>query len=818
MADKRWRLRLYNYNSTTLSTGNVYFQTTALQSPITVNGPIVRAADGRTEAQPWNVDVVDDGSSFTRMLADSSGRMIALGRVASVERSVNGSSFAYHGAGRVADVFLTTNPGVYRLVVEDERRVERQSIVFFSTNTTRLYPAGPHRNFGAFAAPPKCTLTVQYQSTVPLTGNCKLLVFNALPNNALTQGSLNAIQQDVVSLPSVVGTSSAGYGNFTYSRIRVGNTDYPILSFGVATFLSANTVHARPTADWLGTLAQNVSNPGAQMFVWVRDASSGLTVGQRYSSAFLHQFTAPPSPGAPLHIGTSSGMSPLTAAKQVYAGTYSRGSGEKVRYSTAAFDALAKNDFPTVLYRVTQQSNMADWLEQNIYQPFLICPGVDAQGRVAPFSLRPLNSTTGITKVLNGANLREPYPTWDHPLRQTVTVANVVLQNLGVTSPQFPTVPSSTGGLVIFPRAPHGSQQGGDGLYSFQSSAQITHDRVGQLGRYTINLSMNGLFGISRANPGNGAVPINFPTRDAAGSGVADYLAWYAHGLFPRFGDGPVFGQLQGLSTAESVHAGDWVTLTVPQYPNAAIPGRGGSRYVQILSRNDTPLGPEFQYLDGGPQVAPPTAPTVVLSTSTSDPTHSVVATIGSVPSGSTFQLQYALSGSQPSSASGLWQPVRPLSTGSKWRVGRLPANTKIWTRAKTVKNGTLASPWTYSTGKTTGKLLAPSGLASSGVGPTSFTLDWTPGEADAATDVHVDPSTSASFTSTNRIARLLQPLVGRYTVTNTTRGHKYLAGVRYADYYGGFSSRAAIAVTTSTVSLPRAPTPLGVAILSGLL
>ncbi len=817
MGDKRWRVRFYNYNSTTLSTGNVYYQTTVLGTPLTINGPLVRAADGRTEAQPWNIDVVDDGSSFSRQLADSSGRMVMLGRVVSAERSVNGSSFAYHGAGRVSDVFLTTNPGIYRVTVEDERRVERQSVVFFTTNTTRLYPQGPHRNFGGFAAPPKGILKVVYKSTVAGASNYKYVNFYPYANYPFPQSAADAIGNDLIALPLAINVSSSG--NFKYTRLRIGNTDYPIVTFGSAGFLKAATqVGVRPTGDYIGSLSSFVKIN--QCSLWVLDKSSALTVGTQYSSAFLHMFGAPPSKNSPLHLGTSSGLSPLTAAKQVYAGTYSKGSGEKVRYSTAAFDNLAKNDYPTVVYRITQQSIMADWLEQNVYQPFLLAPVVDVQGRVAPISLRPLNSTSQVTRSFTGANLREPYPTWDHPLRQTVTVVNAVFNQLAASQVVFqqgfgnPGV--GQGSITITPTHVPGSVQGGDGLYSFQSSAQISHDRVAQIGRYTANLTMNGLYGIGRVQPG-AAVPLNFPTRDWAGAAVVDYLTWYAHGLFPRFGDGPVMGTLYGLSSAEAAQPGDWATLTVPQYPNPAIPGRGGSRFVQVLSRNDTPLGPEFQYLDGGPQVAPPSAPTVTLSTSTGDGKHSVVATVGSIPSGSTFQLQYALSTSQPSSGSLKWQVVLPITSGGKYRIGRLPSNTAVWVRAKTVKNGRLYSGWTNSTrSRTTGKLTGPTGLASTSIGPSKFGLAWTAGELDAVCDIHVDPSTSASLSSANRIARLTQPLANRYTVTGTTRGHKYLAAVRYADFYGGFSTANSIAVTTSTGSLPTAPKPLGISILSG--
>src|SRR5258708_26649254 len=87
---------------------------------------------------------------------------------------------------------------------------------------------------------------------------------------------------------------------------------------------------------------------------------------------------------------------------------------------------------PGVNIRVTAAAIEADWLEANIYGPFLMAPVVDAQGRVAPASLRLTSSTAAITRTLSGANVRQPYPTWDHIGREQVTQIRLVTDRLHV--------------------------------------------------------------------------------------------------------------------------------------------------------------------------------------------------------------------------------------------------------------------------------------------------------------------------------------------------------------------------------------------------
>ena len=120
MGSKKYRARVYNPGSTDTSTGNVdYTITSALHSPIVVRHPTVLPLHGRTETQPWGFSVVDEGSSYTAKISDSSGRLDLLNRLVVVDRSTDGgSNYTRHGAGRISDVRLGRDVATYDYVCE----------------------------------------------------------------------------------------------------------------------------------------------------------------------------------------------------------------------------------------------------------------------------------------------------------------------------------------------------------------------------------------------------------------------------------------------------------------------------------------------------------------------------------------------------------------------------------------------------------------------------------------------------------------------------------------------------------------------------
>lgn len=823
MTDKRWRVNIYTPQSTSLSTTNVYYRTTVLGGPVTVRGPILRPLLGRSEAQPWTVDLLDDGSSFTAKLADSTGRLVMLGRICSVERNLGGAGFAFQGAGRITDIQLGQDPDIayYRLTIEDERRVERQTTIFNSTNTTRLYPGGPHTAFAFIGAPPKGTITVLYRST--LNAKWAYVSFRMDTVRTMQDATVNLIRDDLKDIPMANALSSADpnsavtnssrSGNFKNLRLRVGTRDYGIISLGDAVYTVAPGVRHRPSVDFLKNL-DTYKQPGTALQCWVWATSSQLSLGQSYSCAFLHAFGMPPSPSVPLHIGSSIGLHPITVLRRITANNYtapSSGStnrGMKPRYSTAALDVLAATAMPGVNFRIVSAAIEADWLEANIFQPFLIAPVVDQQGRVAPVSMRLPNSTTVITKTLSGANVRRPYPTWDHIGREQVTQIRIVTDRLHVFDQ------ASHDYLASRNRLDNSIQYGADLLAVTPTTLVVMLDRSSNFGIRPMTIRAAGVHPPTDIGGFQQILPTVYDGGNVLAPTLKRYAAWVIRDIFDRFGDGPTVARVLALTTAENISAGDWVKVQVPQYPNAPNRIRGGTLVGQVEQRDDTPAGPEYQVRYAGPSLSAPAAPTLTLSTSTSDPKHQLYVSVNNKVG---WRAELIASTVSPSSASSAWVGIASGNTTKKTLLGQLPAGKTFWARAAVAQPGRLRSAWSVSTKKTTQILSPPTAIVSTTVKKTFFTGTWTPGEADPPfTDVHVDTSTTAILGSSNRYARLSEPGAARLKVENLASKTKYLFAVRHADMYGGYSAAAKAAITTSSGASTGCPPPLGIVVLLG--
>jgi hypothetical protein len=95
-------------------------------------GQVVRPLQGRTESQPWQLEVLDNDDYFTSKIADSGGRMVLLRRLVDVQASENGGAYATVATGRLTD--LQDHVSHYRLTIDDERVLERQSKIWTSLN------------------------------------------------------------------------------------------------------------------------------------------------------------------------------------------------------------------------------------------------------------------------------------------------------------------------------------------------------------------------------------------------------------------------------------------------------------------------------------------------------------------------------------------------------------------------------------------------------------------------------------------------------------------------------------------------------------
>lgn len=778
-----YRFRIYNAGATGLSTANVDFTLdgSRLAAPIHVRAPTVLPGRGRSEAQPWDVMIADMGSTFTSQLADSSGRLNLLGRIGLAQTNRDGAGWTNLGAGRLTDIYLDDSVAAYRVVVEDERTLEGTALIFNTTNTTRLFPGGPHTQYGGWGGPNKGNVEVSGRGTEAGTTNMwRVTFFRAFP--PISNAAREAIKNDLISNPALTTK-----GNFTHARLRIGNTDYPIV--GALDVSSTNpSGWSRPSENFTGS----IDSWGDQLVrVWVAASSNQLTAVTEYSSAFLHMFTAPPSAATPLHIGGGGGQHPMQILKNILDGTYSSTETPKVRYSTAALSTgstgLMGQPMPLVRFRITGPAVLREWVEDYLYAPFMVAPTIARDGTIVPVSLKLPNSTAAIATTLTGANLRDPHPSWSHPRRDAVTVLNVEYEH-----EQF-----SADGAA-------------DHIEGVPKTFEVLHDRVSMLGRKTLTLKAHGLHtGAGSPNQVDGQQVTN--TVD-----FKRYVAFIQRDFFDRFGDGPIMGTLHGMESGSSaITPGKFVKVNLETYPNPANAARGGTRIVQVLGRGDTPLGPEFPYLDAGPNLQQVTNPTIALTTSAADPHHSVVATIGTVPAGGSFNLELAHSSALPAASNQLWQSWETTGrTSGAYRIGRRPSNTKVWARVQATKPNRIRSDWVNSTGKTTLKITGPTGFAGSSISAGTVLGTWSIGDPAYDVSVHADTSTSAALSTANRIT-MMAAGSKRYRFEGLDSTTKYLLGVRHVDPYGGVSTGSYAAVTT-TVATRTSPSMLGISVLRG--
>ena len=621
MISKSYRAWVYKLGATGASSSMVEFtlSQSELQRAPTVLGPNPRPLEGRTEPRPWYVDVVDSAGSFTAHLA-SSGRMSMTNRLVQVQVATSGGAYTALGTGRLTDLEMTTDVSAYRLNVSPETSLLDGNTIF-STNTTRLYPGGPHTQYGPFPPPPYGTLNVlQYLSN--WNGNGLKLFFVGLKWSwwPLTDLGVQAVVNDQRPNP----TLNNGLGNFQWTRMRAGNTDYPILTFGYAD----NFGIFLPTLD----LVQGFGDTSVeQLYAWViAPTSNSLTVGVGATGAFLHMFGAPPSEATPLHIGGAIGTHPMALAKTLLAGGYPPASGQPLaRYSTAAFfngstGVLARTMAPN-WFRITSPQPMGSWMASRLWAPNQVVPFIDAQGRIAPRYVGMVDSTSKVGHAFTASNMRRPHPTFLVPQREQATVVEVDYQ---YESPAIATQTAPRSVMFDITKVAWPPNTGGDQIASVQTATTVASDRVNAFGRQVVKFKADG---VRIRTPSYYALGIQFSSNNPGN--LAAYTAGLTHSVLNRYGDGPIYSQLYGMSDASTVQAGDWVSVTLGTYPNPKTNTRGGTRLMQVMYRDDPPEGPAFYCLDGGAQQSALSSPTITGTRSTFAPKHAILVSVTSMPS-----------------------------------------------------------------------------------------------------------------------------------------------------------------------------------------
>lgn len=770
----RYQLQIYNRGVVT-TTGTVAItigssRMPADQPPI-VGGQTIRPTEGKVESEPWVVSVLDVGSTFTGKLADASGRAHLLGRLARIRMAHDSTaSTAYQSiaVGRITDIALDSNAAQYHVTIGDERWLERQADIFTKANTSMLVPAGLINQWASMPASPAGRWRV-----VGAVGNIVILQYTG-PMPVPRSHSIAQLIQDDVKPGAIGGNTSVTSGNFNHLRWRnVGtSTDYEIAGFDV--FPSAGATATSITNYW--------NNPGeTPLYTLVVWTVSQPSAGQMLNG-YIYAPTHPPTDALPLHIGGSSGLHPLALPPLIYSGAYSASTAPTIRYSTTAFAALqADARYSRAWYRLTSPETMADWLDEHVYRANAVVPVVDSSGRVAPVStLLPNSSNINIAGLPSITSTRAwTHPTWQHPSRDIVNVvrasvahATYIYQPDSVSDYPADRVMANTDRRLV-----------------------ATHDNSTIIGRREVEFKL----------PFTVVTPV---------------VAAHAQSLFMRFGDGPVYTDVESSTAIDGttngkVTPGKFVKVVVFTYPNMATNARGSTRVMQVLRRVRTPSGVQLGLLDAGAALSPLGTPGVAIALSSQSSRHAVKITVSGLSTANRWSAQVGIGATTGSTAPLYYYPIGVgSSAGLTVIAGFLPSKRRIFARVRAERPNRIPSAWSTAAQVVTASIATPTITDTTQITAGTMLGRWTPGSTLYGTEVMVDASTSATLGSSNAVARLLSgSTYYKFLGLNANDSHKW--GVRHFDPYGGFSAQDTTTFTTTT-AFTAAAAPKGLVIVVG--
>jgi hypothetical protein len=666
VSTRAYRVRVHDAGTTTPVDGTVDFTLdTQLAAAPNVPGQTIDPIRGRTRSRPWSVEVIDASGVLTSRLGDAGGRMQVLGKLWELQENVDSAGWETLTVGRLAQLSESSGPGLYQAQIEDERWVERNARIFTGSDTSQVYPIGFRYPWREFPAAPTQRMTVS-----AVRDNLVLLEVELMADagGPMLPEVGELIEADLKPETTLRTTTSAG--NFQTLRANVSGTSREVVAFGY-TMNAADQFVPQLSLGWANGLTSE--NPvGALWVVWpTSQPSVGASVTVSLSMP-AHE----PNEFLPLHLGVTDaghdygtaggGIHPFDLVERLYieAG---------VRYDSAAIDALiADNTYPPGYWRITEAANLAEWLEDNIFGPLCVVPFINALGEVSPKSVAlPVDVDPDTLPVLTASNIGD-HPTFLHTRRELVN--RIVFKAENLTS-----VPSA----YLTENAP---RPGADGLRAFAYEFTRDHDNTASLGVSSIEVRVlgfhGGIGGLGFAGDSVATTP-----RDR----VADFLA---REIYHRFGDGPITGRVSGLSAIADVEPGDFVLMDLATYPNPADNARGSERILQILQKDLTPYGPEFEYLDAGPYLQPLAEPAVSIAQNAARPTNDVDVTLSSVPAGATATVQLAYNATEPAAGSPLWFVARSGLPNGTVTIPDNPTGAHVWARARAEAPGRIRSGW----------------------------------------------------------------------------------------------------------------------------
>jgi len=304
-------------------------------------------------------------------------------------------------------------------------------------------------------------------------------------------------------------------------------------------------------------------------------------------------------------------------------------------------------------------------------------------------------------------------------------------------------------------------------------------------------------------------------------SEMGELIGATAAELFDRYGRGAPTYDLPILasSAAASLSVGSEVQVNVAHVPNRRYrigESTIGPRVAQIVRRDETPMGPTYKLVDGGPLAQVATTPTLTIAKQTLNPrtlaafTITNAATLNAASNGVEVEYTTLASGT----------PTTNGTLFARYDVGAIPTTAQllpafpIGSRALVRARGTSQtlrpSAWSSWVAVQLDAWAAPSGLTIGTLTARSATVSWTNGNTSDPIDVYVyaggsNPSdwqpyrfVTMSPTSTTTIVRGLLPSTAyRIAVAHRDMG----TGLVSAYATNNFSTTGSTSITAPRVS-----------------
>lgn len=644
-----------------------------LAAPPSISGQAVDVIEGHTESRSTSLTIVDYEGVITSRLGDVDGAMQLLGRLVEIQESDNnGFSWTTIATGRWSDLQETT-PGEWNIQIDDERWLERNTTLFDTAHTSYIWPSGLKSKWRGFEAgvPSSNAYFLTYSAIKIFAGVTFYEIRAKLKGYPISSSVSSWVSQDLRDFPLLGAT----IGVFRTLVANINGIDYKIAKFG-----------AWDEAGLMDGFSPN--NKSSVLQFWI-SIPTGETVPPLFSYVpiYLHAPTAEPSQILPFHLGmqgdafgTDTGqIHPFEFAKRTY-------DLIGVRYSSAAFAALiADANYGQIGIRVESKAVTYDFLEANIYKTYGVVPFINANGEVAPKSIRlPADIDIDTLPEINNSNLAGGgHPTFEHTSQD-------VINRIRFNFTQLKSIRQRAGAIDGW-YIQAGDDWWADGLLGRQDYREAAPEDSGVSSNvFGIRRTEFELHGINAGAWSDFVEYLKDNIKDLGGT-VESLIAIIKTEVFYRFKDGAIRGQFTGIRSTDSIQPGDLVLLSGTTLPNPAVNARGAGRIVQIVSKKREITGPIFEFLDVGPFLQPIDPPTLSLDLEAPD---ILTYTLGDVVVGGAAIVQIGYGVTQPT----VWQRAETHVADGDYVVEGHPSSTTIWVRARNTSPGRISSIWVYET------------------------------------------------------------------------------------------------------------------------